>query len=298
MSDLHAQVNGRAFGIEGQVQILLPLINISPTPEVTLPPAGGTQTDSVLNIGLANPVLGSILGSGTVTVITTAAQNPSGTPIPNKSGIYSAARVENLNIGGIVPLLPSILSAQVLTASCTNGPTGLIGGLDVTGATVLGLPLNLPPLPNTVIPIPLLGTLTLNGQTSSTVGNVSTLNVTGIRLELNAIPLLLQDVDLSLLHAECSVTAPTISSLTPTSGPTTGGTLVTITGTNLLQLASVSFGGTPGTSVNVLSDTQLTVLSPAACGWNGQRQRHDRWRRDLDAAIHVFPGAGAHLALA
>ena len=48
----------------------------------------------------------------------------------------------------------------------------------------------------------------------------------------------------------------------PTSGPTSGGTLVTITGNNFLQLAGVSFGGTPGTAVNVLDDNELTVLSP------------------------------------
>jgi hypothetical protein len=262
VSDLHAQVNGRAFGIEGTVQVLLPIVNISPTPVVTLPPGGGTQTDTTFNLGNVAPALSGILTSGTVTVLTTSEQSPAATPIPLNSGIYSSARVEDLAIGGIVPLLPPILSADTITASCTNGPTGLVGSTEFTGTTVLGLPLNIPPPPGQVIPIPLLGQLTLNEQVSSTVGNVSSLTVTAIHLELNAIPLLLNAADLTILQAECSVTAPTMMSMIPTSGPTSGGTLVTITGNNFLQLAGVSFGGTPGTAVNVLDDNELTVLSP------------------------------------
>ncbi|MDO9324635.1 MAG: IPT/TIG domain-containing protein [Methanoregula sp.] len=56
---------------------------------------------------------------------------------------------------------------------------------------------------------------------------------------------------------------PVVSAISPTSGPVTGGTLVTITGTGCTSGATVSFGGTPGTSVTYLSATQLRVSSPA-----------------------------------
>jgi hypothetical protein len=172
VSDLHAQVNGRAFGIEGQVQVLLPIVNISPQPVVTLPPGGGTQTDSINNFSGVDPVLSGILTSGTVTVRTTIEQNPSGTPIPINSGIYSFSRVENLSIGGVGGLLPGILTAQTITATCTNGPAGLVGSTEFTGTTILGVPLNVPPPPNTVIPVTLgvlgtVGRLTLNGQAAA-----------------------------------------------------------------------------------------------------------------------------------
>ena len=57
--------------------------------------------------------------------------------------------------------------------------------------------------------------------------------------------------------------APTVSSVSPNSGPTTGGTAVTITGTNFVSGASVSFGGTLATNVNVVSATSLTATTPA-----------------------------------
>lgn len=56
---------------------------------------------------------------------------------------------------------------------------------------------------------------------------------------------------------------PTISGLSPASGPTTGGTTVTISGTNFGSGATVTFGGTSGTNVNVVSSTSITVVTPA-----------------------------------
>ncbi|MDR3503314.1 MAG: Ig-like domain-containing protein [Legionella sp.] len=55
---------------------------------------------------------------------------------------------------------------------------------------------------------------------------------------------------------------PTISAISPTQGSITGGTTVTITGTNLGTTQSVDFGGIPGTLVQV-TDTQVIVISPA-----------------------------------
>ncbi len=57
--------------------------------------------------------------------------------------------------------------------------------------------------------------------------------------------------------------APTVTSVSPSSGPSSGGTTVTITGTNLASATGVNFGGTPGTSVTVNSPTSITVTSPS-----------------------------------
>jgi IPT/TIG domain len=56
---------------------------------------------------------------------------------------------------------------------------------------------------------------------------------------------------------------PEVSGLSPVSGPDTGGTTVTVTGTGLTGTTAVRFGATAGTGLTVLSDTQLTVVSPA-----------------------------------
>jgi hypothetical protein len=56
---------------------------------------------------------------------------------------------------------------------------------------------------------------------------------------------------------------PTVTSISPTSGPQTGGTTVVITGTNFTGATTVVFGATAATGVTVNSATQITATSPA-----------------------------------
>jgi IPT/TIG domain len=56
--------------------------------------------------------------------------------------------------------------------------------------------------------------------------------------------------------------APILTTVSPTSGPTTGGTSVTLTGQNFASGATVTFGGTAATSVVVVSTTQMTAKTP------------------------------------
>jgi hypothetical protein len=60
-----------------------------------------------------------------------------------------------------------------------------------------------------------------------------------------------------------SLPAPTVSSVAPTSGPTTGGTAVTLTGTNFVANATVSVGGSAATNVSVVNSTTITATTPA-----------------------------------
>ncbi|MGX1761893.1 IPT/TIG domain-containing protein [Streptomyces lydicus] len=65
-----------------------------------------------------------------------------------------------------------------------------------------------------------------------------------------------------LAYTYVAVPAPVLSSLSPTSGPTAGGNVVTINGTNLSGASSVKFGSNAAT---VLTNTagQITVIAPA-----------------------------------
>ena len=56
--------------------------------------------------------------------------------------------------------------------------------------------------------------------------------------------------------------APTVTAVSPARGSTAGGTPVTITGTGFDGATAVTFGGTPATSFSVLSDSQITAISP------------------------------------
>jgi hypothetical protein len=56
--------------------------------------------------------------------------------------------------------------------------------------------------------------------------------------------------------------SPTISAVTPATGDATGGTTVTITGTNFVSGATVRFGNNLASTVTVVSATQITATAP------------------------------------
>jgi hypothetical protein len=58
-------------------------------------------------------------------------------------------------------------------------------------------------------------------------------------------------------------TAPTVSAVTPSFGPTTGGTLATIVGSNFQNGATVSFGGVAATGVAFVDANTLTAATPS-----------------------------------
>ena len=67
-------------------------------------------------------------------------------------------------------------------------------------------------------------------------------------------------------HRAAAVAAPTVTGLSPTSGPAAGGTLVTITGTGFTGATAVDFGTTAATDFTVVNDTTITAVSPAGTG--------------------------------
>ena len=71
---------------------------------------------------------------------------------------------------------------------------------------------------------------------------------------------------------------------TPTSGPTPGGTTVTITGTNLTGATSVKFGTTTAASYTVTSATTIKAVDQGPRGRHSQDLgHHPRWHGDIDA---------------
>jgi hypothetical protein len=60
-----------------------------------------------------------------------------------------------------------------------------------------------------------------------------------------------------------TVAQPTVTSVSPASGPATGGTTVTITGTNFTSASTVRFGATTATNVSCPGTTRCTATSPA-----------------------------------
>ncbi|MBI2765171.1 MAG: IPT/TIG domain-containing protein [Chloroflexi bacterium] len=117
------------------------------------------------------------------------------------------------------------------------------------------------------------------GTTAVTFGGVSSASVTVLNdFQLLAVapPHFPATVDIQVTTVS-GTSAPTVAdlfnysgigpiavySVIPASGPVTGGTLVTVTGTGFTNASSVTFGGVAGALVQIFNDTQLQVYSPA-----------------------------------
>jgi uncharacterized repeat protein (TIGR02543 family) len=59
---------------------------------------------------------------------------------------------------------------------------------------------------------------------------------------------------------------PAVTGISPASGPVSGGTPVTITGSGFIGATGVSFGGTAAAGFTVSSDSSITATSPAGSG--------------------------------
>ena len=57
-----------------------------------------------------------------------------------------------------------------------------------------------------------------------------------------------------------------ITDVSPASGPTTGGTAVTLTGECFTGATGVTFGGVPARSFSVVDDTTIRAVAPAGTG--------------------------------
>ncbi len=100
------------------------------------------------------------------------------------------------------------------------------------------------------------------------------------------------------------VPAPTVTSVSPTAGPATGGSTVTITGTNFTNATAVAFGATAAADFTVDSPTQITATSPAAAagtvdvrvttvGGTSATSAADQYRFALEPTVtSLSPAAG------
>ena len=95
---------------------------------------------------------------------------------------------------------------------------------------------------------------------------------------------------------------PTVTGVSPASGPSTGGTTVTITGTGFAGASAVNFGaGNPAIFFTVNSPTSMTrhrADRPArARRRDGHHpRRHERRHRRRQVHLHRAAAAGGHAA--
>jgi len=153
---------------------------------------------------------------------------------------------------------PGISSITPSTISETGDRTVSLGGTNLTSVTVV----RVGGVDATAVTVIDANTLTFTAPSRYDIGfaNSNSLvhSVTvfrdGVIASVESIELTYDDI----------TTLPTVSSITPDTGPSAGGTAIAIAGTGFLPgRTSVTIGGAPATSVVVISSTSLTAVTPA-----------------------------------
>jgi hypothetical protein len=163
-------VGGGAFGTSVNVQpVVGPAVTYGPAPSVTLPPTGGGP----FTASLASLVFPGLVETKVQSVSTQGALGPSGFAT-------SSAQVATLSAAG------GAVKASLISTSCRIDSAGnATGTTSFAGLTILGTSVAANPPPNTAVPLPGVGTLTLNEQTSTVgPGGLRSITVNGVHLHL------------------------------------------------------------------------------------------------------------------
>ena len=177
-------------------------------------------------------------------------------------------------LGGSITGNKSANGGIYLTNAFTVGGTAVIDNNQTTDATPVER--NVYIMANNTIIVsasaPLTTGASIGVTTASTPASGSPINITGASsadyssyfTSDNSSYLVLNSGSGSAQVVQLAIALfPTVTSISPTSGTTAGGTTVTITGTNFLAASAVKFGSTNATGYTINSATQITATSPA-----------------------------------
>jgi hypothetical protein len=145
-----------------------------------------------------------------------------------------------VSVPGSSTVFPSVLGDYLVDATAASTVTGM-----GTNSVTVTVPASIPA--STSVTLVINSTLNASAGTYVAVVDTSadTVADTGSPFTLTAPPV------------------STVTAVSPTTGLTSGGTAVTITGTNFLPGATVKFGTVSATGITVVSATSITATSPA-----------------------------------
>ncbi|MFB6436598.1 IPT/TIG domain-containing protein [Streptomyces sp. NPDC056411] len=210
-------------------------------------------------------------------------------PSQGSTGGGSSVTFTGTNLGGATEVHfgsnPAVITANTGTSVSAVAPAGA----GVVAATVTTLGGTSPPLPFYYVPPPVVLDLTpssggIAGGTTITITGQYLAAVTDVTVDGTTVtPTVVSDSVLTAVTPAHSpgpvavvattqggtaapvefefVSAPTVTGFSPVTGLPAGGTLVSITGTNLSTTTGVTFGGTSATFA-VLSGTQIAAIAP------------------------------------
>ncbi len=210
---------------------------------VTITGTGFVPGSTSVAFGAYGAALVSVVSSNSATVISPAGVGTVNVTVTTPSGTSPITAADQFTYGA-----PVVTSISPAAGPTTGGTTVTITGNGfVAGSTVAfgayAATLVSVTSPTTITAISPAGAGTVNVTVTTTYGT-SAISVAD----------------------QFTYGAPTVSAISPSTGPTTGGTTVTITGSGFVAGSTVAFGAYAGTSVNVTSPTTITAVSPAGAG--------------------------------
>lgn len=215
-------------------------VDVGPT-ELTSP-SGFTVTNPTSISLTVPPTLG--VGSFDVTVV-----NPAGTSAISPQDVFTNVSTSTPPDGA-----PTITSMSINYGPLAGGTGVTIEGTNFTGVTAV----HFGGSPASSYTVNSAGTaITAISPASASPGTVDVTVTTGVATSA-VTP---ADAFTYVPNPAPSVT-PTVTSVSPYFGPTSGLTDVTITGTNLSGATAVDVGGAPAESFSVTSDTTVTAVTP------------------------------------
>ena len=220
-----------------------------------------------------SPSSGTIVGGTAVTL--SGSGFLAGTTTVTFGGV-AASSVVVYDTATLTAVSPARSAGTVAVAVTTAGGTATLAAAFTyqnPTPTVSGISPGSGPA-NASTPVAITGTSFVAGLTTVTFGttaatNVSVTSSTALSAVAPARPAGAVTVTVANGAATATtsfsyVTVPTVTGISPSSGATTGGTPVVVTGTGFApSVASVRFGGVDATAVTVINDTSLAAITPA-----------------------------------
>ena len=268
------------------------IISVSGTSITCTTPAGSAGTASVLvttpgGTNAANSLY-NYAALPIVTGISAARGSTNGGNLVTITGTNFTGAT-GVTLGGTAATSISVTSDTQITCTTPAHSAGTVSVLVTTpGGTSATNSLFTFVLPPTVSSIATTSG-TANGGASVTITGANFTNATGVTIGGNAATSVSVTSDTSITCTTPSgsagaasvqvttpggtnaanglytylLTPPTVTSITPTSGVNTGGTILTITGTNFSGTTGVTIGGAAAASFSVANSTTITCTTPA-----------------------------------
>jgi len=167
---------------------------------------------------------------------------------------YEEARVTMAQDLGFVSAsaLPTVTAISPATGPAAGGTTVTITGTGFTTASTVNFGST-------------AATFTINSATQITAVSPAGIGTVDVTVFTPSGTSVTSAADL-FAYPAALVSPPTVTAVNPGTGPASGGTTVTITGTGFTGATAVDFGGSAATNVTVNSATQVTAVSPVGTG--------------------------------